>query len=125
MILVRTNHPCSSVRRHRWYQSIKSIIHSVRSYFREHVVLKHLYVHIRTIVVLTGGKLIGFYFLHLILIIYYSVMTHRRKGKNVSFLSPGDVNPGSVPSRRGLLEDSPYRAVGAACLSCDWSRPHT
>jgi hypothetical protein len=85
------------------------------------VVLKHLYVHIRTIVVLTGGKLIGFYFLHLILVIYYSVMTHRRKGKNVSFLSPGDVNPGSVPSRRGLLEDNPYRAVGAACLSCDWS----
>jgi hypothetical protein len=24
------------------------------------------------------------------------------------------VNPGPIPSRRGLLEDSPYRAVGAA-----------
>jgi hypothetical protein len=39
---------------------------------------------------------------------------HLRLGKKVSILSPGDVNPGPIPSRRGLLEDSPYRAVGAA-----------
>jgi hypothetical protein len=41
-----------------------------------------------------------------------SVMTHQRQGKMVSILPPGDVNPGPIPSRRGLLEDSPYRAVG-------------
>jgi hypothetical protein len=34
-------------------------------------------------------------------------------------LPPGDVNPGPVPSRWGLLEDSTYRAVGTACPSCD------
>jgi hypothetical protein len=44
------------------------------------------------------------YFLYLL-----SVMTHRRQGKKVSILPP-------VPSRRGLLEDSPYRAVGG-CVS--------
>jgi hypothetical protein len=65
--------------------------------------------HIRTIVVLTGGKLIWIYFSHLL-----SVMMHQRQGKKVSMLPPGDVNPGSVLSRPGLLEDIPYRAVGAA-----------
>jgi hypothetical protein len=35
-------------------------------------------------------------------------------------LSPGDVNPGPIPSRRGLLEDSPYHVIWVACLSCDW-----
>jgi hypothetical protein len=52
-------------------------------------------------------------------------MTRLRKGKNVSTLTLGDVNPEPVLSRRGLLEESPYRAIGAACLSYDWSRPHT
>jgi hypothetical protein len=65
--------------------------------------------HIRTIVVLTGGKVTGIYFSHLL-----SITTHRRQGKKVSILPPGDVNPRPVPSRRDLLEDSPYRAVGAA-----------
>jgi hypothetical protein len=65
--------------------------------------------HIMTILVLTGGKLIGIYFPHLL-----SVTTHRRQGKKVSFLPPGDVNPRPVPSRRGLFEDSLYRAVGVA-----------
>jgi hypothetical protein len=32
--------------------------------------------HIRTVVVLTGDKLIGFYLMHLLYAIYYSVMTH-------------------------------------------------
>jgi hypothetical protein len=59
--------------------------------------------HIRTIVVLTDGKLTE---------IYFFVMTHLRQGKKVSTLPPGDVNPGSVPSRRGLLENSPYHMVG-------------
>jgi hypothetical protein len=64
--------------------------------------------HIRTIVVLTGGKLTGIYFLYLL-----SVMMHRRQGKMVTILPLDDVNLGPIPSRQGLLEDSPYRAVGA------------
>jgi hypothetical protein len=76
-------------------------------------------------VVLTYGKLTGIYFLHLHSAIYFSVTTHRRKGKKLTILPPGDVNPVSVPSRRGLLEDSPYHAVGVACLSCEESRPLT
>jgi hypothetical protein len=35
-------------------------------------------------------------------------------GCYISILLPGDVNPGPVPSRRCLLEDSPCHAVGAA-----------
>jgi hypothetical protein len=65
--------------------------------------------HIRTIVVLTGGKLIEIYFPHLL-----SKTTHRRQGKKVSILPLDDVNLGPIPSRWGLLEDSPHRAVGAA-----------
>jgi hypothetical protein len=62
---------------------------------------------IRTIVVLIGGKLTGIYFMPLLFAIYNSVMTHQRKGKKVSFLPPGDVNLGPIPSSWGLLEDSP------------------
>jgi hypothetical protein len=58
--------------------------------------------HIRTIVVLKGGKLIGIYFLYLL-----SVTTHLRQDKKVSILMPGDVDSGSVASRRGLLEVVP------------------
>jgi hypothetical protein len=65
--------------------------------------------HIRTIIVLTGGKLTGIYFLQLL-----SVMMHLRQGKKVSILPSGDVNLEPVPSRQGLLEDNPYRAVWAA-----------
>jgi hypothetical protein len=57
--------------------------------------------------------------------IYYSVMTHIWKVKKVSFLPLGEVNPGSVPSRHGLLEDNTYHVVGVTCLSCDWPRPCT
>jgi hypothetical protein len=59
---------------------------------------------IRTIVVLTGDKLIGIYFLYLLSAIYFSVTTHLRQGKMVSILVPGDVDFGPVASRRGLLE---------------------
>jgi hypothetical protein len=58
---------------------------------------------IRTIVVLTGGKLTGIYFLYLLLVIYFSVTMHLRQGKKVSILVPGDVDSGPVASRRGLL----------------------
>jgi hypothetical protein len=107
-ILVRTNHPCLRVGHYSWYQSHTSIIPHRRSYFRKPTVMIHLDAHIRTIVVLTGGKLIGIYFPHLL-----SVTMHRRQGKKVSILPRGDVNLGPISSRRGLLEDSPYHAVGA------------
>jgi hypothetical protein len=83
-------------------------------------VRKLLDAHIRTIVVLAGGMLTVFYFLHLFYAIYYSVPAHLQLGKKVSFLPSGDVNPGPVSSRRGLLEDSPYHMVEVAYLSCDW-----
>jgi formate/nitrite transporter FocA (FNT family) len=63
--------------------------------------------HIRTIVVVTGGNLIGIYFLYLLYAIYFSITTHLRQGKKVSILVPGDVNSGLVASRRGLLEAVP------------------
>jgi hypothetical protein len=49
---------------------------------------------IRTIVALTGGKLIEIYFLHLL-----SVTMHLRQGKKVSILLSCDVNFGFVTSR--------------------------
>jgi hypothetical protein len=83
-------------------------------------VRKCLDAHIRIIVVLTGGKLTGFYFLYLPYAFYFFVMTHLRKGKKESILLPSDVNPKPVPSRQGFLEDSTYRAVEVVCVSCDW-----
>jgi hypothetical protein len=58
--------------------------------------------HIRTMVVLTGGKQTWIYFLYLL-----SVMTHLHQGKKVSILMPGDVDSCPVASRRGLLETIP------------------
>jgi hypothetical protein len=49
---------------------------------------------IRTILALTGDKLIEIYFLHLL-----SVTMHLRQGKKVSILLSCDVNFGSVTSR--------------------------
>jgi hypothetical protein len=105
-ILVRTNHPCLRVGRHSGYQRLTSIIPRWRPYFWKPTVRICLDAHTRTIVVLTGGKLTRIYFPHLL-----SVMTHRWQGKKVSILPLGDVNPRPIPLRRGLLEDSPYRAV--------------
>jgi hypothetical protein len=62
---------------------------------------------IRTIVVLTGGKLIGMYLLYLLYAIYFSVTMHLRQGKKVSILVSDDVNFGPIASRRGLLEAVP------------------
>jgi hypothetical protein len=84
MILLRTNHHYLRVECHSWYQRITGIIHHVRYYFRKHMARKQLDAHIRTIVVLTGVKLIGIYFLYLLYIIYYSVTMHIQKGKNIS-----------------------------------------
>jgi hypothetical protein len=108
-ILVKTNHPCLLVGGHSWYQSLTSIISCWRPDFLKPTVRIRLDAHIRTIVVLTGGKLTGIYFLHLL-----SITMHRWQGKKVSILLSGDVNPRPVPSRWGLLVDSPYYVVGAA-----------
>jgi hypothetical protein len=59
---------------------------------------------IRTIVVLTGGKLTEIYFLYFPSAIYFSVTTHLRQGKKVSILVLGDVDSGPIALRRGLLE---------------------
>jgi hypothetical protein len=67
----------------------------------------HFNTRITTIVVLIGGKLTGIYFLYLLSAIYFSIMTHLRQGKKVSILVPGDVDSGSVASRRGLPEAVP------------------
>jgi hypothetical protein len=107
-ILVRTNHLCLTVGCHSWYQSLTSIIPHWQPYFQKPTVRIRLDVHIRTIVVLTYGKLTGIYFSRLL-----SVTTHRRQGKRISNLPPGDVNPGPAPSRWGLLEDNPYHVVRA------------
>jgi hypothetical protein len=76
MILNRTDHPCLRVGHHKWYQSITGIIHHVRSYFQKPMARIHLEAHIRTIIVLTGGKLTRIYFLYLLYAIYYFVTTH-------------------------------------------------
>jgi hypothetical protein len=57
--------------------------------------------------------------MYLLYVIYYSATTYLQQGKKVNILLLDDVNPGPVNSRRGLLEDSPYRVVGVACPSCD------
>jgi hypothetical protein len=62
---------------------------------------------IRTIVVLTGGKVTRIYFLYILPIIYFSVTTHLCQGKKISILVSGDVDSGPVASRRGLLEAVP------------------
>jgi hypothetical protein len=56
---------------HYGYNTLRTVL------FLKTAVRIHLEAHIRTIVVLTGGKLIEIYFLHLLYIIYYSVTMHR------------------------------------------------
>jgi hypothetical protein len=106
-ILVGTGHPCLGVGCHSWYQSHMSIIRHWRPYFRKPTERICFDARIRTIVVLTGGKLTGIYFLYLLSVIYFSVTTHLRQGKKVSILVTGDVDSGPVASRRGLLEAVP------------------
>jgi hypothetical protein len=106
-ILVRTDHPCLGVGCHSWYQSHTSIIRHRRPYFQKPTVRIRFNAHIRTIVVLTGGKLTGIYFLYLLSAIYFSVTMHLCQGKKVSTLVLGDVDSGPVASRTGLLEAVP------------------
>jgi hypothetical protein len=92
---------------------------SCTTLFSKTVLMIRLDAHIRTIVVLAGGKLTGIYFLYLLYTIYFFITTHRRKYKKVSFIPSGDVNSGFVSLRRDLIEDNLYRVVGFACLSCN------
>jgi hypothetical protein len=106
-ILVRTNYPCLGVGCHSWYQSHTSIVRHWQPYFQKPTVRIRFNAHIRTIVVLTGGKLTEIYVMYLLSVIYFSVTTHLRQGKKVSILMLGDVDSGPVASRRGLLEAVP------------------
>jgi hypothetical protein len=76
-------------------------------YFRKPTVRICFNARIRTIVVLTGGKLTGIHFQYLPSATYFSVTTHLRQGKKLSILVLGDVDSGPVASRRGLLEAVP------------------
>jgi hypothetical protein len=113
MILVATNRPFKGQGCHRWYQSHYGYNTSHTILFSKTRLRIRLDVHIRTIIVLTGGNLTGTYFLYLLSAIYFSVMTHLCQGKKVSILPLGDVNPRPNPSRWSLLEDSLYHAIGA------------
>jgi hypothetical protein len=106
-ILIRTDHPCLGVGCHSCYQSHTSIIRHWRPYFRKLMMRIRFNARIRTIVVLTGDKLTGIYFLYLLSAIYFSVTMHLRQGKKVSMLVPGDVDSDPVASRWGLLEAVP------------------
>jgi hypothetical protein len=64
MILVVTNHPFEGQGRHRWYQSHYGYNISCTILFFKTVVRIRVDAYIRTILVLTGGKLIGLYFLY-------------------------------------------------------------
>jgi hypothetical protein len=63
MILVRTGHPCLRVGHHRWYQIYYGYNTLRMILFLKTAVMIRLDAHIRTIVALTGGKLIEIYFL--------------------------------------------------------------
>jgi hypothetical protein len=62
---------CLSVGCHSWYQSRTGIKRHWRPYFQKPTVRICFNVHIRTIVVLTGGKLTQIYFLYLLSTIYF------------------------------------------------------
>jgi hypothetical protein len=99
MILIWTNRPFEGRECHSWYQSHYGYNTSCMVLFSKTLVRIRLDAHIRTIVVLTGGKLTGIYLLYLLF-----VTTHLRQGKKVSVIPPdplsqGDVNPGLVASR--------------------------
>jgi hypothetical protein len=55
--------------------------------------------HIRTIVILTGGKLTAIYFLYLLSANLLFAMTYLLQGKKVSIFMHGDVNSGPIASR--------------------------
>jgi hypothetical protein len=73
MIVVRTDHSFLRVGCHNWYQSYYGYNTSHTNLFLKTAVRMRLDAHIRTIIVLIGGRLTRFYFLYLLYAIYYSV----------------------------------------------------
>jgi hypothetical protein len=71
MILVRADHPYLRAGRHSWYQSRYKYNTSCMVLFLKTAVRIRLDAHIKTIVVLTGGKLTGIYFLYLLSANYF------------------------------------------------------
>jgi hypothetical protein len=93
MILVTINHPSLRVGCHNWYQSNYRCNTSHTSIFSKAKCLQvriHVYAHIRTIVLLIGSNLTGFYFPYLLSKTYYSITTHLRLGKKVSYATDCD-----------------------------------
>jgi hypothetical protein len=115
-ILVRTDHPCLGVGCHSWYQSHMNIIRHGRPYFWKPMVRIRFNACIRIIVVLTGGKLTGIYFLYLLSAIYISITMHLRQGKMVSILVPGDVYSSPIASRWSLLAAVPIMRQGLTSI---------
>jgi hypothetical protein len=115
MILVMTDHPCLKVGRHKWYQSLTGIIHRVRSYFRKIYSEDTLTCSYKDYNSLNRWQANRVLLSALLSANYFSVTMRLRQGKKVSILPLGDVNLGSIPSRWGLVEDSPYRVVGVVC----------
>jgi hypothetical protein len=76
MIMVRIGHPCLRLGRHSWYHGHYGYNTSCTVLFSKTAVRIRLDAHIRTIVVLTGGKLTGIYLLYLLYAIYFSVTMH-------------------------------------------------
>jgi hypothetical protein len=104
-ILVWIDHPCLGVGCHSWYQSHTSIIWHWWPYFWKPMVRIRFNAHIRTIVVLTNGKLTGIYFLYLL-----SVTTHLHQGK---YPRAGWCGFWPRCLKVRFAWGSPYRAVGA------------
>jgi hypothetical protein len=128
---LRVCHATSHIRKHlnahiRWQCNwVLPSAFPFKTHYSITTARKHLDAHIRTIVVLIGGKLTEFTFcIYFQNLLFYND-TPTTICKKVSFLPPGDVNLGPVPSRQGLLEDSPYRVICATCLLCNWLWPHT
>jgi hypothetical protein len=71
MILVRTDHPCLGWDVTAGIRAIMGILRYVWSHFFKSPVRIRLDAHIRTIVVLTGGKVTEIYFLYLLTAIYF------------------------------------------------------
>jgi hypothetical protein len=71
MILVWTNRPFEGPGHHSWYQSHYWYNTSCTVLFSKTAVRIRVDAHIRTIVVLTGVKLTGIYFLYLLSGIYF------------------------------------------------------
>jgi hypothetical protein len=116
---IELNHHCLRMGRHSWYQSITCVIHRMQQYFQEPTVRNRLDAHIRTIVVLTVGKLTAIYFLHLLYAIYYFVTMHLWQGQKVSILLSGDVNPEPIPLKMRLAWGQSL-SCGRGCVFVVW-----